>query len=150
MAGTQDLTADLRARPMAGRAHLLHALSAIVLAARAHGLLAVDGVSTDVSGTQLEAFAAEAEQGRSLGYDGKTCIHPSQLAPTNTAFAPSAAELEHAAAVVHAWAEATAAGKAVTTLKGRLVESLHAAEAARVLALGQAVAARAAGGAAVA
>lgn len=145
VAGTQDLTADLRARPMPHRMHVLHALSAVVLAARAHGLLAVDGVSTDVSGSATEAFAEEAAQGRSLGFDGKTCIHPSQLGPTNAAFAPSPAELEHAAAVCRAWAEAAAAGKGVATLNGRLVEALHAAESERVLALGRAVAARAAG-----
>jgi citrate lyase subunit beta/citryl-CoA lyase len=142
VAGTQDLTADLRARPMPHRMHVLHSLSTIVLAARAHGLLAIDGVSTDVSGSATEAFADEAAQGRSLGFDGKTCIHPSQLGPTNAAFAPSPAELEHAAAVSRAWAEAAAAGKGVATLNGKIVEALHAAESERVLALGHAVAAR--------
>jgi citrate lyase subunit beta/citryl-CoA lyase len=147
IAGTSDLSAELRCDGEAGgRAALLHALSAILLAARGAGLVALDGVHLDL-GTSPEAearYAAACAQGRALGFDGKTVIHPKQVAPALAAFSPSPEALRRAAETVAAWEAAAAAGAGVAVLHGRLVENLHAAEARRLLALGAAIDAAAA------
>ena len=141
--GTSDLLAELNARATRDRLALLTSLELCVLAARAHGLLALDGVHLDLEDD--EGFAATCRQARDLGFDGKTLIHPKQLALANEVFSPSSSEIDRARRVVAAHAEAQAAGRGVTVLDGRLVENLHAAEARRVLALAEAIAARAAG-----
>jgi len=115
-----------------------------VLAARAHGLVALDGVQLDLEDDA--GFAASCRQARDLGFDGKTLIHPKQLALANEVFSPATSDVDRARRVVAAHAEAQAAGRGVAVLDGRLVENLHAAEARRVLALADAIAARAAGG----
>jgi citrate lyase subunit beta/citryl-CoA lyase len=140
VAGTSDLVKDLHARHTAGRAEVLTALSLVVLAARAHGLAALDGVHLDLDDEAgLEAACA---QGRDLGFDGKTLVHPRQIAAANRAFAPSAAEVDAARRVIAAHAEAVAAGRGVTVVDGRLVEALHVEEARRRVALAEAIAAR--------
>jgi len=141
--GTSDLLAELNARATRDRLALLTSLELCVLAARAHGLLALDGVHLDLEDD--EGFAATCRQARDLGFDGKTLIHPKQLALANEVFSPASSEIDRARRVVAAHAEAQAAGRGVTVLDGRLVENLHAAEARRVLALAEAIAARAAG-----
>ena len=89
-----------------------------------------------------EGFAASCRQGRDLGFDGKTLIHPRTIAAANQAFAPSEEEVAAARAVIAAHAAAEAEGRAVVVVDGRLVEALHVAEARRLLALSAAIAAR--------
>ncbi|WP_374368321.1 CoA ester lyase [Dongia sp.] len=142
VAGTSDLSRDLRARPAPGRIGLISALSIIVMAARAHGLDALDGVHLDLN--DEAGFLADCAQGRDLGFDGKTLIHPKQIAGANAAFAPNLAEVEQSKAIVAAWAEARAAGKGICVLNGKLIENLHVEDAERLLALDQAIQALAA------
>jgi citrate lyase subunit beta/citryl-CoA lyase len=140
VAGTNDLVKDLGARHTAGRAEVLTSLSMVVLAARAHGLACLDGVHLDL--TDEAGFEAACRQGRDLGFDGKTLIHPRTIAAANRAFAPSEAELAAARAVTAAHAEAEAQGKGVVVVDGRMVEALHVEAARRLLALAGAIAAR--------
>jgi citrate lyase beta subunit len=133
LAGMADLAKDLRCRPDAARTPLLYSLSAIVLAARAAGVLALDGVFMDIKDDA--GFVAEAEQGMMLGFDGKSLIHPSQVALCNRVFSPSATDLEAAHGLIAAYEAGLAAGRGVTTFNGKLVEVLHVAEARRVLAM---------------
>jgi citrate lyase subunit beta/citryl-CoA lyase len=137
VAGTSDLVKDLRARHSAGRAEVLPALGLLLLAARAAGLDALDGVHLDLS--SAEGFEAACRQGRDLGFDGKTLIHPSQLAAANAIFAPAPEELVHARRVLAAHAEALHEGRGVTVVDGHLVEALHVAAARRLLALAAAI-----------
>lgn len=137
VAGTSDLSRDLRARPAPGRIGVISALSIIVIAARAHGLDALDGVHLDMA--DEAGFQAACEQGRDLGFDGKTLIHPKQIEAANTAFAPTPAEIEQSRAIVAAWAEARAAGKGICVLNGKLIEKLHVEDAERLLALDAAI-----------
>jgi citrate lyase subunit beta / citryl-CoA lyase len=141
VAGTSDLTKNLHALHTADRAPLATALGLILLAARAHGLAALDGVHLDLADD--EGFAAACAQGRAFGFDGKTLIHPKQIATANAAFAPSAAELAWARRVVAAHAEVEKRGAGVVLLEGRLVEQLHVEDARRVLAIAEAIAAAA-------
>jgi citrate lyase subunit beta/citryl-CoA lyase len=138
VAGTSDLVKDLRARHTPGRAEVLTSLSLVLLAARAQGLAALDGVHLDLA--DAAGFEAACRQGRDLGFDGKTLIHPSQLEPANRVFAPTAEELLAARRIVDAHAEAEAGGRGVVVVDGRLVEALHVAEARRVIALADAIA----------
>ncbi len=140
VAGTSDLVKDLGARHTPGRAEVLTSLSLIVLAARAHGLAALDGVHLDLA--DEAGFEASCRQGRDLGFDGKTLIHPRTVAAANRAFAPDAAELEEARRVIAAHAAAEAAGQGVVVVDGRLVEALHVDGARRRVALAEAIAAR--------
>jgi citrate lyase subunit beta/citryl-CoA lyase len=140
VAGTSDLVAELRARHVPGRAPVLTSLSLLVLAARAHGLAVLDGVHLDLD--DAAGFEAACAQGRDLGFDGKTLVHPRQIEPANRAFAPDAAAVEHARRVLAAHAEALSRGSGVAVLDGRLVEALHAEEARRLVALAEAIAAR--------
>jgi citrate lyase subunit beta / citryl-CoA lyase len=141
VAGTSDLTKELRARHTPGRAEVLASLSLILLAARSRGLVALDGVFLDLA--DAAGLEASCRQGRDLGFEGKTLIHPSQLEPANRIFAPSVEELDSARRVVAAHAEAVAGGRGVAVVDGRLIEALHVAEAERVLALAEAIARRA-------
>jgi citrate lyase subunit beta/citryl-CoA lyase len=136
--GTNDLYKELRASFAPGRAAIQTALQLAVLAARAAGVAVVDGVYNDVEDD--EGFLAEARQGRELGFDGKTLIHPRQVAPCNAVFSPSTDEVEQARAVIAAFTSAQAEGKGVVTLDGRLVESLHVDIARTVLATAEAIA----------
>lgn len=138
--GTSDLTNDLRALPTKNRLPLLTALGLVLLAARAHGRAILDGVHLDLE--DGEGFAAACRQGRELGFDGKTLIHPSQIAPANAAFSPSEAAVARARRIIAAYGEGVAAGKGAIRVDGRLVEALHVEEAQRTLALAEAVGAR--------
>jgi citrate lyase subunit beta/citryl-CoA lyase len=135
--GTSDLTKDLRARDMPDRLPLLTSLQFVLLAARAHGLAALDGVHLDLADDT--GFAAVCAQGRALGFDGKTLIHPKQIAPANAAFAPGADELAQARKIIAAHEAALAAGKGIVVVDGRLVENLHVAAAQRTIALAAAI-----------
>ena len=132
MLGVNDLAATLRTGPSPDREPLKPWLAATVAAARAHGLLALDGVFNAFA--DAEGFAAEAAQARLFGFDGKSLIHPSQIDPANAAFAPSEIELAHARAVVAAFAAPDAQGKGAIRVEGQMVERLHLAAAQRVLA----------------
>jgi citrate lyase subunit beta/citryl-CoA lyase len=137
--GTSDLTNDLRAHETRDRLPLLTALGLVLLAARAHGLAVLDGVHLDLA--DADGFAAACRQGRELGFDGKTLIHPQQIEPANAAFSPTADEAARARRVVAAYAEGVAVGKGAIRVDGRLVEALHVEGARRTLALVEAIAA---------
>ena len=136
--GTADLAKDLRCAHPADRAPMLYALQHCILAARAFGISILDGVHVDLD--DEAGFAAACRQGREMGFDGKTLIHPKQVAVANAAFAPTPAEIERAKRIVEAHRVARAEGKGVTLLDGRLVEVLHVAEAERLLADAQMIA----------
>jgi len=136
--GTNDLAKDLGVAHTPGRLPLLTALSLCLLAARAEGLVCVDGVYNAFR--DAPGLRAVCEQGRDLGFDGKSLIHPAQLAIANEIFAPSAADVAAAEAEVAAFAEAEARGEGVAVLDGRIVENLHAAAARRLLERAAAIA----------
>lgn len=131
--GTNDLALELRAKPAVDRAGLLPYLALTVAAARAAGVAVLDGVCNDFS--DIERFAAECAQGRALGFDGKTLIHPAQVEPCNKSFSPSDAEIAAAQAITAAFGEPANAGKGTLRVAGRMVERLHLVEAERVLHL---------------
>jgi len=139
--GTSDLVKDLRARHTPGRAEVLPSLGLVLLAARANGLAALDGVHLDLADDA--GFEAACRQGRDLGFDGKTLVHPRTIDAANRIFAPEEDEVALARRLIAAHAEAEAAGRGVAVVDGRLVEALHVAEARRVVALAEAIAARA-------
>jgi citrate lyase subunit beta / citryl-CoA lyase len=136
--GTSDLTKDLQARDTPDRLPLMTSLQLVLLAARAHGLAALDGVHLDLADD--EGFQAVCAQGRALGFDGKTLIHPKQIAPANAAFAPNPDEIAQARKIIVAHEAALAAGKGIVVVDGRLVENLHVAAARRTIALFDAIA----------
>ena len=138
--GTTDLTKELRARTTPDRLAMLPSLGLCLLAARAHGLAALDGVHMDLSDDA--GFAAVCNQGRDLGFDGKTLIHPKTLAAANEIFAPQADELEFARRLIQAHGEAEANGLGVVLLDGKLIEALHVVEAKRLIALAAAISER--------
>ncbi|GGG44947.1 HpcH/HpaI aldolase/citrate lyase family protein [Chelatococcus composti] len=138
--GTNDLAKETGARLVPGRAPMLPWLATSLLAARAHGLTILDGVFNNLSDT--EGFAAECAAARDMGFDGKTLIHPNQIAAANAAFAPDAAEVERARAIIAAFDAPENAGKGAINLDGRMVERLHAEMARRTVRLAEAIAAR--------
>ncbi len=131
--GTSDLSKELRTGSAGRRSGLIHALSASVLAARANGLDIIDGVHLTLDDD--EGFESACRQGRELGFDGKSLIHPRQIALANRIFGISQAEADHAREIETAWREASAAGKGVTIVRGQLIEQLHVDEAKRLLTL---------------
>ena len=135
--GTNDLAKDTRARLLPGRAAMLPWMMTALAAARAHGIAILDGVYNSLS--DQEGFCAECEQGRDCGFDGKTLIHPDQIAAANEIFAPSQDEVESARAIVSAFEQPANAGKGAISLNGRMVERLHAEMARRTLALAEAI-----------
>jgi citrate lyase subunit beta / citryl-CoA lyase len=139
--GTNDLVKELRAALVPGRAPLLPHLATALLGAREAGKAILDGVFNDVK--DLDAFRAECVQGKEMGFDGKTLIHPSQVEVTNEVWAPTEDEMAHAKKVVEAFAEAESAGRGVVVVDGRMVENLHRDIAERVLATAEAIAGRA-------
>lgn len=131
--GTSDLAKDLHAAHTPDRAPMLASLGLCVLAARASGLAILDGVHLDLNDDA--GFAASCRQGRALGFDGKTLIHPKTIDAANAAFAPAADEIAFARKIISAHAEAEAAGKGVVVVDGKLIESLHVQNARRLVAL---------------
>jgi citrate lyase subunit beta / citryl-CoA lyase len=140
VAGTSDLVKDLGARVTPGRLEVLVSLELILLAARANGLCALDGVHLDLADD--DGFARACRQGRELGFDGKTLIHPRTVEEANRAFTPDADELRLARHIVAAHDEALSRGEAVVLVDGRLVEGLHVESAHRLLELAEVIAKR--------
>jgi len=139
--GTNDVVNETYGLHVPGRNPLvLTALSISLLAARAAGKVILDGVYNDVKNE--EGFAAEAKQGREMGFDGKTLIHPSQVEPANAAFGPSEDEIEHAKSMIATFEEGKAAGQGVVTFNGKMIEELHVRDAHRILASAEAIASR--------
>ena len=141
--GTSDLAKDLNAAHTRERLPMLTSLGLCVLAARAAGVAILDGVHLDLDDD--EGFKFSCRQGRELGFDGKTLIHPKTVDAANAIFAPSEAEIAWAQKIIAAHAEAEKAGQGVVVVDGRLVESLHVAQAKRQVALADAIAALAKG-----
>ncbi len=130
--GTNDLVKDLGCRPGPDRMPLMMALQSCVMAARAAKIPAIDGVYNAFKDS--EGLRAECEQGRDLGFDGKTLIHPAQLEVANDVFAPSEEELELARRQIEAFEAAQKEGKGIAVLDGRIVENLHIVTARALLA----------------
>ncbi|MGA8246278.1 MAG: CoA ester lyase [Nocardioides sp.] len=133
--GTNDLAKELYAEHVPGRQPLLAGLGLALLAARATGRAILDGVYNDVQ--DLPGFLAECRQGRELGFDGKTLVHPGQVEGANAAFAPSDEAVADARGILQAWEDG--AGSGVVTYRGRMIESLHVESARRTLAIHEAV-----------
>jgi len=135
--GTSDLSKDTRVRHTPDRLGFITALNLCVYAARANGLDVIDGVQLELDNDEL--LQLSCAQGRDLGFDGKSLIHPKQIAAANSAFAPDAQEIVGARDIIAAFEEAQAQGKGVVVVKGRLVENLHVEEAKRLLELAEAI-----------
>ncbi len=141
--GTNDLVKELDALHVPGREPVLPALAYAVLAARAAGIAIVDGVYNDVK--DAEGFEAECRQGRAMGFDGKTLIHPGQVEPCNRIYAPSDEQVQDARGLIAAFEQALAERKGVATYQGKMIENLHVDTARKVLATREAIDALAAG-----
>ena len=137
--GTNDLTKDLGSRYRVDRLPLMTALQMIVMAARAtRGVVAIDGVYNRFR--DGDGLKAECEQGRDLGFDGKTLIHPAQIEVTNTAFAPTSSEIDLAERQIAAYKESQASGQGIAVVDGQIVENLHVVAAQRILSKASAIA----------
>ena len=135
--GTSDLANCLRIPSSIEREGLSYAFSHCVLAAREADIDVLDGVCLDLA--HPEIYQAQCEHGRQLGFNGKTLIHPSQIATANEVFAPSDNDIEQANKILLAWNEALTRGEGLCVLDGKVVENLHADEAGRILALHEAI-----------
>ncbi len=133
--GTNDLAKELYAEHVPGRQPLLTGLGLALLAARSTGKAIIDGVYNDVKDT--DGFLAECKQGREMGFDGKTLIHPGQVAGANEAFAPSEKAVEDARGILQAWEDGKGSG--VVTYNGRMIENLHVESAQRILTMHEAI-----------
>ena len=131
--GTNDLAKEMRAQHTPDRSPFLPLLSLAVTAARAHGLTILDGVCNEFR--DLEIFRAEAEQGRTFGFDGKSLIHPAQIEPCNAVFSPAEADLDRAKAVIAAFGLPENKGKGAIQVDGKMAELLHLEEARRLIAI---------------
>jgi citrate lyase subunit beta/citryl-CoA lyase len=138
--GTNDIAKEVHCAQVPSRLPMMTSLQLCLLAARTHGKVIIDGVYNDIKND--DGFRAECEQGRELGFDGKTLIHPSQLEPCNDVFSPSEKEIEDARKIIAAFDEAQKAGKGVVTVDGRMIENLHVDNAQRTVAMAEAIAAR--------
>ena len=137
--GTNDLAKETRARQVPGRAPMVSWLATCVLAARAHGIEILDGVYNDLG--NAEGFVAECAQARDMGFDGKTLIHPNQIAPCNAVFSPSDEEVAQAKTMIAAFDRPENRDKGVVQIEGRMVERMHAEMARRTVAIADAIAA---------
>jgi citrate lyase subunit beta/citryl-CoA lyase len=138
--GTNDLAKETRARIVPGRAPMLSWLGTCLLAAHAHGIDILDGVYNDIGDSN--GFVAECAQARDMGFDGKTLIHPNQIAPCNEAFSPAPDEVEQAKAMIAAFDRPENKDKGVVQIGGRMVERMHAEMARRTVAIAEAIEAR--------
>ncbi|MFV1601230.1 MULTISPECIES: HpcH/HpaI aldolase/citrate lyase family protein [unclassified Phaeobacter] len=137
--GTNDLAKELQVRFRADRLPLMAGLGQCLLAAKAEGIIIVDGVYNAFK--DGEGLAVECAQGRDMGFDGKTLIHPAQVDVANTAFAPSEDEIDLARRQIAAFDAAEAEGQGVAVVDGKIVENLHVATAREILAKADAIAA---------
>jgi citrate lyase beta subunit len=138
--GTNDLAKEMGAEATPDRLAFLTALSLAVTAARAHGRIAVDGVYNAIG--DAEGFEAECEQGKVLGFEGKSLIHPSQLETCNRVFSPAGEALEQARAIIAAFEEPENAEKGVIQVDGKMAERLHLEEAKKLVAMAETIAER--------
>jgi len=139
--GTNDIVNETFGLHTPGRNPVvLASLAWTLIAVRAAGKIVIDGVYNDVK--DADGFDAEARQGREMGFDGKTLIHPSQVDPANVAFSPSDADIEHARDMISTFEDAQTAGQGVATFNGKMIEELHVRDARRILAFAEAVASR--------
>lgn len=138
--GVNDLAKEMRAKLTPERTPFLPILSLAVAAARAHNVAILDGVCNEFR--DLDVFSAEADQGLLFGFDGKTLIHPDQIAPCNAVFSPSAEELAQAEAVIAAFDLPENAGKGAIRVDGRMVELLHLEQARQTVAIARQIAAQ--------
>lgn len=139
--GTNDLAKEMGSRFRADRLPMQAGLGLCLLAAKAHGLIILDGVFNSIQ--DEDGLRAECEQGRDLGFDGKTLIHPAQLAVANDAFAPTDEEIDLARRQIEGYEQALAEGKAVAVVDGKIVENLHVETARKTLDRAEAIAAMA-------
>ena len=137
--GTNDLAKELRTAMLPDRFPLIPHLATALVGAREAGKVILDGVYNDVR--DPEGFLVEAEQGKALGFDGKTLVHPGQVEPCNAVWAPGEDEVDLSRRVIEAFEQAEAAGQGVITVDGRMIENLHVDNARRVLAVADAIAA---------
>ena len=137
--GPNDIARETRIRMKPGRAEMIPMITHCVLATRAHGLEILDGPYGDI--TNIDGFAAECAQGRDLGFDGKTLIHPSHIEACNAIFTPPAEEVAMARKIIAAFQQPENAGRGAIQLDGRMVERLHADMAKRTIAIADAIAA---------
>ena len=135
--GTNDLLKESRARALHNRIAVVPWLAMTIVAARAYGLDILDGVYNDFR--DETGFREECEHGRTLGMDGKTLIHPSQVAPCNEIFSPTEEEVAWARKIIAAFDEPANAHKGVITLEGKMVERLHLVMARRTVAIADAI-----------
>jgi len=135
--GTADLSKAMQLSERADRLGLQHALSQVVLAARVANITVIDGVYMDVQDQQ--GLEIECEQGRALGFDGKSLIHPNQLIAANQYFAPSAKEIKHARQLLDAWEQSREQQTGVCVMNNKLVEYLHVEQARELLAVADAI-----------
>ncbi len=135
--GTNDIAKETRARLVPGRAPMMSWLARCLLAAHAHGIDILDGVYNDLS--DAKGFEAECVQGRDMGFDGKTLIHPNQIEPCNAVFSPGAAEVEHARKLIAAFDLPENKDKGVVQVDGRMIERMHAEMARRTVAIAEAI-----------
>jgi citrate lyase subunit beta/citryl-CoA lyase len=138
--GTNDLLKESRARPSSDRFAVVPWLAMTLVAARAYGLEVIDGVYNDFKDDS--GFRAECEHGRTLGMDGKTLIHPSQVIPCNEIFSPTEEEVNWAYKIIQAFEEPENARKGVITVEGKMVERLHLDMAKRLAAISESINAR--------
>lgn len=139
--GPNDISRETRIRMKPGRAEMIPMIVNCILATRAHGLEILDGPYSDIQ--NIDGFAVECAQGRDLGFDGKTLIHPSHIAACNAIFTPPAEEVAMARRIIAAFQQPENAGRGAIQLDGRMVERLHADMARRTIAIADAIAAMA-------
>ena len=133
--GTSDLAKDLNCAHTRDRLPMITSLGLCMLAARAYDLAILDGVHLDLS--DEDGFAHACQQGRELGFDGKTLIHPKTIAAANRAFAPADDEIAWARKIIAAHEEADAKGQGVVVVDGKLIENLHVVTARRLVSLAE-------------
>ncbi len=129
--GTNDLAKELVLPKQTGRAGLLYALGSIILTAKAYNVITLDGVFNVIS--DEDGLRSEAEEGKNMGYDGKTLIHPNQIGITNTVFSPTKKEIDIANKIIEAYEKAKEEKSGVTTVDGVLVEELHVKQSLALL-----------------
>lgn len=138
--GTSDLTNDLRASHMDDRTPLLYSLSHTILAARAAGKEVLDGVHLNLK--NIDGFVKSCQQGKELGFDGKSLIHPDQIGAANLTFGPSPEDIDHSLQIIAAFEQATSNGMGIAVLGGKLIENLHVENAKRVIQMDKVIKSR--------
>ena len=134
---TSDLISQLHARVTHERSAILTSLSLVILAARAYGKGVIDGITSDFR--NMHSFEYACRLGRDIGMDGKSLVHPAQIAYCNDAYTPQRAEVEHARLIIKALKEANEAGRGTVVVNDKLVEHHHIKAAQRLIRLAEAI-----------